>query len=108
MATKFNFASVYSKFRGSTWFLLILLGVMAIWLTCHFLFGTDRDLGGLNLFLSFEASVSLAFFTMVSDQQTAEAKKQTDRIEQILQLMNDRDQKIMEVVEDIHEEVDGH
>jgi len=50
----------------------------------------------------------LAFFTMVSDQQTAEAKKQTDRIEQILQLMNDRDQKIMEVVEDIHEEVDGH
>lgn len=106
MAINKNFASIYSKFRGSTWFLLILLGVMGIWLTLHFLVGTDRDLGGLNLFLSFEASVSLAFFTMVSDAQTAEAKKQTDRIEQILQMMDQRDQKIMEVVEDIHEDVD--
>lgn len=103
-----NFASIYSKFRGSTWFLLILIGVMALWLGCHFLFGTDRDLGGLNLFLSFEASVSLAFFTMVSDAQTAEARKQTDRIEQILQMMNERDKKVLEVVEDIHEDVEQH
>lgn len=110
MATKFNFASIYSKFRGSTWFLLILLGIMMIWLTFHFLLGTDRDLGGLNLFLSFEASVSLAFFTMVSDAQTAESKKQTDRIEQVLQRMDERDKKVLEVVEEIQEEVDpdGH
>lgn len=101
-----NFASIYSKFRGSTWFLLILIGVMVVWLAAHFLFGTDRDLGGLNLFLSFEASVSLAFFTMVSDAQTAEARKQTDRIEEILKKMDDRDEKVLEVIEEIHEDVD--
>lgn len=104
-----NFAKIYSKFRGSTWFLGLLVTTCSTWLATHWLLGMDKDLGGLNIFLSFEASISLAFFTMVSDSQTAEQKKQTDTIEQILYKMNARDEKIMEIVEDIQEEVDdGH
>lgn len=105
-----NFAKIYSKFRGSTWFLGLLVITCSTWLVGHWLLGMDKDLGGLNIFLSFEASISLAFFTMVSDSQTTEQKKQTDTIEQILHKMNARDEKIMEIVEDIQEEVDdnGH
>lgn len=104
-----NFAKIYSKFRGSTWFLGLLVITCSTWLAAHWLLGMDKDLGGLNIFLSFEASISLAFFTMVSDSQMAEQKKQTDTIEQILYKMNARDEKIMEIVEDIQEEVDdGH
>lgn len=101
-----NFAKIYSKFRGSTWFLLILIAVCSGWLLGHEIIGMDKDLGGLNIFLSFEASISLAFFTMVSDAQSAEQKKQTDTMESILHIMNERDEKLMEIVADIHEEVD--
>lgn len=102
-----NFAKIYSKFRGSTWFLGLLVGVCTAWLTAHWLFGADKDLGGLNIFLSFEASISLAFFTMVNDAQAEAAKKQTDTMEAILRKLEINDAKVLEIVEDIQEEVDG-
>jgi hypothetical protein len=105
-----NFAKLYSKFRGSTWFLGLLVGACTFWLTAHWLFGMDKDLGGLNIFLSFEASISLAFFTMVNDSQAEAAKKQTDTMEAILRKLESNDEKMLEIVEDIQEEVDtdGH
>lgn len=102
-----NFAKIYSKFRGSTWFLGLLVASCAFWLTSHWLFGMDKDLGGLNIFLSFEASISLAFFTMVNDAQAEAAKKQTDTMEAILRKLESNDEKMLEIVEDIQEEVDG-
>lgn len=103
-----NFAKLYSKFRGSTWFLYLLIIICIGWLSAHWLFNMDKDLGGLNIFLSFEASISLAFFTMVSDAQTEAAKKQTDTMEAILRKLEANDSKVLEIVEDIQEEIDGH
>jgi len=101
-----NFAKIYSKFRGSTWFLAILLGTVVLWFLAHGYLGFDKDLGLLNIFLSFEASVSLAFFTMVSDFQNAETKKQTDAMESILHRMEAHDQALLAKVDDILEEVE--
>jgi|ERR1700744_4460819 len=102
-----NFAKIYSKFRGSSWFLGLLIFTCTFWLTMHWLVGMDRDLGGLNIFLSFEASISLAFFTMVNDSQTEAAKKQTDTMEAILRKLEANDQKMLDAVEDIQEDLDG-
>lgn len=95
-----NVAKTYAKFRGSTWFLLGLTGLICCSLLAHFLFGFDKDFGITNLFLSAEASLSLAFFTMLSDQQDA-------KFEAMLQQMQNNDQKVLEIVEDIEEKVDG-
>lgn len=65
-----SLAGRYAKFRGSRGFLLGLVVFVGIWLTFHFIFGFDTDFGELNTILSTEASVSLAFFTMVSDVQS--------------------------------------
>lgn len=102
-----NFAKIYSRFRGSSWFLGILVATCTLWLSSHWLFGMDKDLGGLNIFLSFEASISLAFFTMVNDAQSEAAKKQTDTMEAILLKLEANDQKVLEIVEDIQDEVDN-
>lgn len=103
-----NFAKLYSKFRGSTWFLGLLMVTIGLWLAAHWILGLDRDLGGLNIFLSFEASVSLAFFTMVNDAQMAEQKKQTDAMEALLTKIQQQDAQVLEAVEDIKEDLDGH
>jgi uncharacterized membrane protein len=103
-----DFSQIYVKFRGSVWFLVILVVFCAAWMAIHWITKFDPDLGLLNIVLSFEASLSLAFFAMVSEFQYREQKKQTETIQQILERMDQRDEKIMEVVEDIHEEVDGH
>jgi hypothetical protein len=102
-----NFAKIYSKFRGSTWFLYLLIILCSTWLAAHWAFGADKDLGGLNIFLSFEASISLAFFTMVSDSQAAEVKKQTDTMESILRKLEANDKKVLAIVEDIQDEVES-
>lgn len=102
-----NFAKLYSKFRGSAWFLGLLVATCSLWLASHWLLGMDKDLGGLNIFLSFEASISLAFFTMVNDSQAEAAKKQTDTMEAILRKLEANDQKMLDAVEDIQEDLDG-
>jgi hypothetical protein len=80
---KFNLAYAYAKFRGSKTFLVLLVSFIATWMTLHFVLGMDGDLGGLNTFLSTEASVSLAFFTMVADAQATAQTAQTKDIEQL-------------------------
>ena len=97
-----NFAQFYAKARGSKWFLFGLLGIIATWLTVSRLTGFDLDHGLINLFLSAEASISLAFFTLLSD-------KQNERFEELLKAIQKQDEKLLDVVEDIHDEVtDGH
>lgn len=102
-----KFSQFYVKFRASAWFLAFLVATCISWLALHWTFGLDKDLGGLNIFLSFEASISLAFFAMVSEFQYREQKLQTDTIQQILSQLQANDTKLLEVVEDIHEEVEG-
>jgi hypothetical protein len=102
-----SFSQFYVKFRASAWFLAFLVGTCVSWLGAHWLFGMDRDLGGLNIFLSFEASISLAFFAMVSEFQYREQKTQSETMQSILTQLQANDSKLMEVVEDIHEEVEG-
>jgi hypothetical protein len=97
-----NVAQFYAKARGSKWFLIGLLGIIATWLTVSNLTGFDKDHGLINLFLSAEASLSLAFFTLLND-------KQNEKFEQILQAIQNQDKQLLDVVEEIHEEVtDGH
>lgn len=76
-----NFAAAYATFRGSKTFLIGLLAIVACWLTSHFLTGFDDGFGLLNTFLSIEASISLAFFTMMGDAQSREQAKQTAELE---------------------------
>ncbi len=103
-----KFAGIYAKARGSKWFLIGLLSFIGTWLSFHFTVGFDKDFGMLNLFLSSEASIGLAFFTMLSDQQTHEAKAQTLVIQQILEAIQAQDKKVLEIVEDIQEELDAN
>lgn len=78
-----NVATIYSKFRGSKGFLIGLATFIGLWMTFHFLFGFDTDFGDLNTILSTEASVSLAFFTMVSDKQASIEKLIIEEIRRI-------------------------
>lgn len=64
-----KFAQIYAKVRGSKAFLIGLCVFVFSWLAISHFTGFDSDHGLINLFLSFEASVSLAFFAVVSDKQ---------------------------------------
>lgn len=64
-----KFAQLYAKARGSKTFLIGLCALVFGWLGASFATGFDRDHGLLNLFLSFESSISLAFFAVVSEMQ---------------------------------------
>jgi len=101
-----KFSQFYVKFRASAWFLAFLVGTCIGWLALHWLFHMDKDLGGLNIFLSFEASISLAFFAMVSEFQYHEQKKQSDAIQQILNQMVVKVDDISEDVDEIKEDVE--
>lgn len=68
-----DLARWYAHLRGSPAFLLILMGFVGAWLALHYLLGVDKDFGALNLCLSTEASVSLAFFTMTGERQSSES-----------------------------------
>lgn len=89
-----NFAQTYAKARGSKWFLLGLVGFIIVWLTTSRITGWDKDHGLINLCLSAEASISLAFFALLNDKQDA-------KFEQILEKLDGK-------VDDILEEVDGN
>lgn len=64
----FNLAEWYAKLRGSPIFVLVLIAWVGTWVTLHSIFGFDPEFGMLNLMLSTEASVSLAFFTMMGER----------------------------------------
>lgn len=90
---KSSFAQFYTKFRASKVFLGGLCAVVATWLGLHFTFGLDHDLGGINLFLSAEASISLAFFTIMAEMQD----------KQNLELEYDQEEKLDEILEVLEE-----
>jgi len=64
-----DFAQLYARMRGSKGFLIGLCVFVFGWLGVSIATGWDRDHGTLNLVLSFEASISLAFFAVVSEAQ---------------------------------------
>lgn len=67
-----DIARWYARMRGSPVFVLGLVTFVASWLTLHWIFDFDHAFGALNLCLSTEASVSLAFFTMMGERQTSD------------------------------------
>lgn len=81
----FNFARAYATFRGSKFFLFALVAFVGLWLTFHFIVGFDSDFGELNMMLSIEASVSLAFFTMLNDRQNEYQAKQMVYQQQVME-----------------------
>ncbi|MGH7239520.1 MAG: hypothetical protein ACREHG_05580, partial [Candidatus Saccharimonadales bacterium] len=87
------FASFYTKFRASRLFLYGLCSLILIWLGMHWWLNIDKDFGALNLFLSAEASISLAFFTLVAEMQDKENRK----------LEYDQEYKLNEILEHLEE-----
>jgi len=102
-----DLATTYAKLRGSSGFLIGLVSFVVIWLTASIITGFDRDHGLINLSLSAESSISLAFFAMLQERTDARMHAQMEMMSQILKKMNERDEKMLEIVEDIQEEVDG-
>lgn len=107
MATDTKSAQFYAKARGSKWFVIGLVTFIATWLTCHNLWGIDKDFGMLNLFLSAEASIGMAFFTMLSDKQTTDNHQQTLLMYEMLKAIQDQDSKLFDAVASIQEDLDG-
>lgn len=105
-----NFAKWYAKFRGSSTFLFGLLGFIAVWIGLHFMFSWwDQDLAGINIILSSEASVSLAFFAMMQEQTDMQHTEVMTAIKAMLEQNTKVDKEILETVEEIQEEMkDGN
>ena len=102
-----NLAKWYAKFRGSATFLWGLLGFIIFWLgAVHGLLHLDQDFGIINLILSSEASVSLAFFAMMQEQTDMHHAELMTAIKDMLEKSQKTDAEILEIVEDIHEEVE--
>lgn len=101
-----NFAKWYAKFRGSSTFLFGLMGFILGWLGLHWIFPWwDRDLAGINLVLSSEASVSLAFFAMMQEQTDIQHSEVMNAIKAMLEQSKKIDAEILETVEEIQEEI---
>ena len=97
----------YAKFRGSSTFLWGLLGFIALWLSViHGFFKLDPDFGIINLLLSSEASVSLAFFAMMQEQTDMYYMEMMSAIKSMLEQSKKVDAEILETVEDIEEKID--
>lgn len=79
-----DLARTYAAFRGSPIFLLILTAYVAGWIGVHYVTGFDPEFGILNMSLSIEASVSLAFFTMIGERQARMQSKQTASLTSIV------------------------
>ena len=69
MTEEGKFAAVYAKARGSKAFLIGLCTFVFVWLFLSATTGFDKDHGLINLILSLEASVSLAFFALIGEKQ---------------------------------------
>lgn len=109
MATNSNLAHWYAKFRGSATFLWGLLLFIVGWLVfVHHILGLDKDFGIINLLLSSEASVSLAFFAMMQEQTDMQHAEVMQAIKAMLEANTKVDNEILETVEEIEEHLDGH
>lgn len=66
-----NFSESYAKFRGGRAFLIALCGVLVFWFTWNtlpFLPHFDPNWSLLNVFLSVEASLSVALLIMANEK----------------------------------------
>lgn len=96
-----NFARFYTRFRASKIFLTILCVIVATWLGAHWWFGLDPDFGGINLFLSGEASISLAFFTIVADMQDSANRAQMEFQQKQLEYLLEITAAVHELLESV-------
>jgi uncharacterized membrane protein len=104
-----NLAKWYAKFRGSSTFLWGLLIFIGGWLILiHSVFKLDPDFGVINLILSSEASVSLAFFAMMQEQTDLQHSEVMHAIKEMLEQSKKVDAEILETVEEIHEELEDN
>lgn len=96
--TESNFAQIYAKARGSKSFLYGLCFFIAVWLTLSHITGFDADHGLINLILSAEASVSLAFFSMLSEEQDRKHQEMMAAILALLQAIKSEEDSILKEV----------
>jgi len=94
-----NFAQLYAKARGSKTFLYGLMAFILAWLVVSHATGFDADHGLINLILSAEASVSLAFFAMMGDKQDAQHREQVAAMLALLQAIKKEEDQILDEVE---------
>ncbi|MDR6393067.1 DUF1003 domain-containing protein [Paraburkholderia phenoliruptrix] len=97
--TEDNFARVYAKARGSKTFLYGLMAFILVWLTISQITGFDADHGLINLILSAEASVSLAFFAMMGEKQDAQHREQINAMLALLKAIKAEEDVILEEVQ---------
>lgn len=101
-------AAWYVKFRGSTWFLNGLLSIIGGWLTTHWIWHLDPDLGGINLFLSAEASISLAFFTILSEVQSIWFERMLEHQQKQTELLIEISTAIYDIASEIKRALGGN
>jgi hypothetical protein len=90
-----NFARIYAKARGSKTFLYGLMAFILAWLAVSHWTGFDADHGLINLVLSAEASVSLAFFAMMGEKQDIQHREQIDAMLALLQAIKKEEDQIL-------------
>lgn len=73
-----RFAEKYTRFRTSWPFFAALVSLVAVWLTVHFLFHVDSDLGELNLVLSIEATLAVGMMG-IDLAESARARHRVDK-----------------------------
>lgn len=94
-----DFAQMYARMRGSRGFLYTLCVFVFGWFGVSLVTGWDSDHGTLNLVLSFEASISLAFFAVVSETQYQMLKSLMERVEELLRQVKSEEDVILEEVQ---------
>lgn len=72
-----NLASVYARYRGSPWFVLLLAVFLAFWFVAEWIDPSfDHGFGILNVILSGEASLSVALLIMATEKQDEVQRRQ--------------------------------
>lgn len=99
MERKLNAAELYAKARGSKSFLLGLVVFVVGWLTLTCITGFDADHGLINLILSAEASVSLAFFAMMGEEQDRRHQQQMEAMLDLIRAVKEEEDRILAEVE---------
>lgn len=87
-----RWARLYASFRGSKWFLIALFAVVSVWIgwnVCPFLpHFDDAEFGRLNLFLSTEASLSVALLIIANERQDAKQREHLEHLLAIVEHLN--------------------
>lgn len=85
-----NLASVYARYRGSPWFVLLLAVFLAFWFVAEWIDPSfDHGFGVLNVILSSEASLSVALLIMATEKQDAIQRKQLEYMLHMMEALRD-------------------